>query len=742
MKAISCTDQGDARSLALTPIHLPAFPIFRYRIAMAPNAPALAGLLFRPELFIASTFLAFLLSPPETSHADHIPADLAPLSTTDGFDLSHGVQIITFSPLADGSDAIDAFGGRNSTAAGEFGHVVFKDYLPGESAPSTDFIEFTTRGQLLLKGARIVVAREGALPSRAFQEVVLRADLAGTGVFDTELGRTAVVYTRSDGFAEATLSFAATTAQCFRIEFVRPEIAAQRLPTGGRVVEVDAITERPVTLPSVQFMLPSNHSSHDDLDFLRVEGSAQDPDEIQTLTLLDGERVVRQVDSPVLEWDWPPPPPGTHVLRLQAVDSLGWTTVSDPVTVEVKGGPFRLLPLSSNAVVQWRNGSTNAILGIFQSEDLFTWSGAAGFFSMEPGGLWRANLEGRQRFFRGRLLQLPPTREGFENLTVSYGDLLTLAGSGGQTGAGVNKWLSEFEGGAATDAQLSRPHIALSDDAGNVYIADKDAHGIRKVTLDGRIFTVAGTSQAGNGPDDPQLATQVALTEPNGLWVAPDGTFYILDLGNEKIRKVTPDGICRTVCHVPGLVVGRGLWVAADGSRLFVASGDRVKKWTRQEGVSDFATGFNELGNLVSDPSGTLVVTDRGANRVYRLSADGQLKSAMAGNGGTTGGGDGQSALSTGLEEVRGIWFLPTGGFFLATDDGSQEWYVDPGGTIHLWLNGSRSSGSHGGDGTWFYAPSEQRVSRVKAVTFDRHGNMLVTENNAGYVRKIRFLPK
>src|SRR5207248_323180 len=41
-------------------------------------------------------------------------------------------------------------------------------------------------------------------------------------------------------------------------------------------------------------------------------------------------------------------------------------------------------------------------------------------------------------------------------------------------------------------AELSHPHIAMADRAGNIYIADKEAHSIRKVLPDGRIFTVAG----------------------------------------------------------------------------------------------------------------------------------------------------------------------------------------------------------------------------------------------------------
>ncbi|MDA8969056.1 hypothetical protein N9F48_03200, partial [Akkermansiaceae bacterium] len=56
------------------------------------------------------------------------------------------------------------------------------------------------------------------------------------------------------------------------------------------------------------------------------------------------------------------------------------------------------------------------------------------------------------------------------------------------------------------------------------------------------ITTVAGTHAMGNGPDVATPATQVALTDPNGLHVLGDGTFYIFDTGNSKIRRVSPSG--------------------------------------------------------------------------------------------------------------------------------------------------------------------------------------------------------
>ncbi len=120
---------------------------------------------------------------------------------------------------------------------------------------------------------------------------------------------------------------------------------------------------------------------------------------------------------------------------------------------------------------------------------------------------------------------------------------------------------------------------------------------------------------------------------------------------------------------------------------------------------------------------------------IYQLEPDGG-KTTIAGNGGTSGGGDGALAIDTALYQVRGLWFLPTGGYFLATDAACQVWWVDASGYIHVVLYGA--SGAHAGDGAWFYEnPDALKMSNGKQITMDYDGNLLLTESEYGYVRKI-----
>jgi hypothetical protein len=110
----------------------------------------------------------------------------------------------------------------------------------------------------------------------------------------------------------------------------------------------------------------------------------------------------------------------------------------------------------------------------------------------------------------------------------------------------------------------------------------------------------------------------------------------------------------------------------------------------------------------------------------------------LDGNGGTTGGGDGSSALATGLYGVRSPWPVPTGGYLLLSHEGCQLWYLDAAGIIHLLLNGSGGF-MHAGDGSFFYDPSIPKISEGRSVTMDYDGNILICESDYGYIRRIRF---
>jgi hypothetical protein len=120
---------------------------------------------------------------------------------------------------------------------------------------------------------------------------------------------------------------------------------------------------------------------------------------------------------------------------------------------------------------------------------------------------------------------------------VTNGVITTIAGSPG-SGAPGN---FGGDGGPATNALLSQPRGLALDSSGNIYIADSGNNRIRKIT-NGIVTTVAGsgaTAGPGGFGGDNGPATSALLGSPSAVAIGPDGTLYIGDSINARVRKVS-----------------------------------------------------------------------------------------------------------------------------------------------------------------------------------------------------------
>lgn len=334
-----------------------------------------------------------------------------------------------------------------------------------------------------------------------------------------------------------------------------------------------------------------------------------------------------------------------------------------------------------------------------------------------------------------------------EHVLANYGVLRTVAGNGASDD--LNDWWDFNEGNPGTWADLSRPHMAMADAWGNVYIADKESHAIRRVAPDGVITTVAGSTEGQNdvgGFDGDGPALGRKLNNPNGLYTLPDGTTYIVDLGNDRIRKVTPGGSLTTVVFEnDGLGGGRGLWVSPDQRLIYYTAKKKLRRWRWGRGTDTVGKGFEDPGNIDVAANGMVIVTDRnvdnepGAHRVWRVNPVTETKVAIAGNGTTSGGGSGFPALATGLNQVRGIACDAYGGYFLCTMKAPAGiWYVDTSGIIHLLVAGEGRGSTHSGDGVWVGDERfEAKLSEPRSVALGPNGDLLIATNDQGYVRKV-----
>ena len=277
------------------------------------------------------------------------------------------------------------------------------------------------------------------------------------------------------------------------------------------------------------------------------------------------------------------------------------------------------------------------------------------------------------------------------------GDIFTFAGTGAAGFSG--------DGGPATSAALRQPTAVawLGDDS--VLVADYANHRIRRISPSGQITTVAGTGTAGYSGDGGP-ATSARLNWPLDVEPTADGGFLIADLGNKRVRRVSPAGIITTVA-------GTG----AEGT-----SGDG--------GPATSARLAAPTGVAVTADGGFLVA-DAGAHRVRRVSPGGTI-TRVAGDGNPGATGDGGPAVAAQLNTPLGVAALPDGGFLVTEYEGQRVRRVSATGVITR-VAGTGSGGFSGDGG----AATAARLNKPVGVSTTSDGGFLIGDSLNGRVRKV-----
>jgi len=211
------------------------------------------------------------------------------------------------------------------------------------------------------------------------------------------------------------------------------------------------------------------------------------------------------------------------------------------------------------------------------------------------------------------------------------GVISTIAGTG--TGAYGG------DGGPATAAQLWFPTWVLTDSLGNVYISDNQNQRIRKINNLGIISTIAGNGTMGYTGDG-LPATIASLQFPGGIWKDAAGNLYIVDAGNNAIRKVSSAGIISTI--------------AGTGTAGY--SGD---------GAPATDAMLNEPLEVTTDPNGNTYIADNNNNRIRKIDVSGII-TTYAGNGIAGYAGDGDAATSAEFNGINGMRFNASGDLLIA----------------------------------------------------------------------------
>src|SRR5919198_1442102 len=192
------------------------------------------------------------------------------------------------------------------------------------------------------------------------------------------------------------------------------------------------------------------------------------------------------------------------------------------------------------------------------------------------------------------------------------------------------------DGGPAVDAGLDRPEGVTAAPGGGYLIADTFNHVIRRVASNGIISTIAGTDRGFGGDGGP--ATSAALSFPSDVTVASDGAILIADTGNNRVRRVDPNGTISTVA-------GLGAGLSGDGDPAARAK-------------------LSSPTSIVAVAHGGFIVADTANNRVRRITPMGAIFSVVGTSLGNSGNGG--LAKSAPLNHPGAITLAPSGGFLVA----------------------------------------------------------------------------
>jgi len=226
---------------------------------------------------------------------------------------------------------------------------------------------------------------------------------------------------------------------------------------------------------------------------------------------------------------------------------------------------------------------------------------------------------------------------------VGEGVISTIAGTGasgygGDGGLGVRAMLNFIIGANVEEFG----HIAV-DMTGNLYVADKGNHRIRKLDASGMITTIAGTGTAGfSGDGGPAVRAQI--NSPTGIAVDGTGNVFFTDQENNRVRRVGNDGIITTVA----------------GNGVLGFSGDG--------GPATFAA-LGEPSAVAVDAAGNLYIADYLNDRVRMVSAQTRTITTIAGNGlhgDDEPGQDGVPATSIRLGYPSAVLVDGAGSLFIA----------------------------------------------------------------------------
>ena len=341
---------------------------------------------------------------------------------------------------------------------------------------------------------------------------------------------------------------------------------------------------------------------------------------------------------------------------------------------------------------------------------------------------------------------------------ASTGLIMTVAGTG----------TAGFSGdeGPGTAAQLSSPFELAFDGNGDLLIADRGNHRIRKLDTDtGTITTFAGTGSAGfSGDGGPATAAQ--LSAPYGVFAASSGDVYIADSANHRIRRVdAKTGVIDTVAGTGesgfsgdggpateatfGFVVSITVSAAGDlfipdrfnhrlrhveaATGVITTLAGTAERTFTGNGTAATSLALGKVSGIAVDSHGNLYVPDAPAHRVYKMDAVTGDVTVVAGTGQQDFSGDGELATTATLSSPSWVAIDPADNLYISDTGNYRVRKVDADSGVITTVAGDGSIVDSGDGGP--ATAAGLRVGTPTAIALDSATNLYIAERFA--VRRV-----